>query len=126
RPADGKAVADAVAAYRAGVEERLREVEREKAAAEARAAEQRKRLRLRLALTAALGLLAAGGGAFGWWTERRAQTERQRVDRNAESIGSLLDQCEAALRGDDAARAATVLEQAERRTAEGGADPFAA
>src|SRR5205823_12702342 len=53
RPADGKAVADAVAAYRAGVEERLREVEREKAAAEARAAEQRKRLRLRLALTAA-------------------------------------------------------------------------
>src|SRR5205814_1849473 len=52
--------------------------------------------------------------------------ERQRVDRNGQAIGALLDRCEVALRGDDAAEASTLLGQAEARTAEGGADPFAA
>src|SRR5262249_27734428 len=92
-------VADAVAAYRAAVEERAKTAEAERAAAaaraeeeartrqeaearaqaeeraraaaEAEAREQRKRRRLQLALAAALALLLLGGGAFAWWQDRQ-------------------------------------------------------
>jgi tetratricopeptide (TPR) repeat protein len=70
RPADAGEVAALVAAYRAGVEERLRRAEREQAVSAAEAAEQRKRRRVQLALTAAVGLLATAGGAFAWWQAR--------------------------------------------------------
>ncbi|MDY3553554.1 tetratricopeptide repeat protein [Gemmata sp. JC717] len=72
RPADGAAVADRVAAFRAGVELRI---------------------------------------------------ERERLARNADAVGALLKQCEAALQNDDAASTALLLEQAERRAVE-GADGF--
>src|SRR5262249_27050684 len=75
RPADGKALADAGAAQRANVEDRLRTAERERTAAEAKAGEQRKRRRVQLALFAALGLLLSGGGAFAWYSDRQAQKE---------------------------------------------------
>jgi tetratricopeptide (TPR) repeat protein len=86
RPADAKAVADAVAAYRAAVEDRLRTAETRRAAAEATAAEeantrraveqtaaeQRKRRRAQSFLRAAVlvigGLIAAGA----WWQDRQA------------------------------------------------------
>ncbi len=58
--------------------------------------------------------------------ERRAQIEKDRLARNAQAIELLLDQAEAALRDDDAWRAAIPLTQAERRAAEGGADHLAA
>lgn len=74
RPADGKAVADRVAAFRAGVERRV---------------------------------------------------ERERLARNADAVGSLLNQCETALRSDETASAALLLEQAERRAID-GADGFEA
>ena len=77
RPADGKAVADAVAAYRVGVEARLRTAERERAAAGAKAVEQRKRRRVQLALAAAVALLVFAGGAFGWWQDRQAGEGRR-------------------------------------------------
>ncbi|MBA4064744.1 MAG: hypothetical protein C0501_13720 [Isosphaera sp.] len=98
RPADGRAVAEAVAGYRAGVEGRARKAEADRAAAaakaeeeantrrevEARAAaeaaarraaeaevrEQRKRRKVQLALAAAVGLLLVGGGAFAWWVQK--------------------------------------------------------
>jgi serine/threonine protein kinase/tetratricopeptide (TPR) repeat protein len=46
RPADGQAVAKAIADYRASVEQRLRQVETERTRAETQAAEQRKRQRV--------------------------------------------------------------------------------
>src|SRR5262249_9698251 len=56
RPADGKAVAAAVAGYRAGVEQRLRRAEQARAAAEVKVVEQRKRRRVQLALVGAVML----------------------------------------------------------------------
>jgi tetratricopeptide (TPR) repeat protein len=68
RPADGGAVAAAVAEWRAAADERARRaeldkvrVEAEKAASEARALERRKRRRLALAASAVLALAVVGG-----------------------------------------------------------------
>ncbi len=82
RPADGTAVAGLVAAYRAGVEARLRAAERDRAAAEAQAAEQRKRRKVQLALAAAVGLLAVGAGAAAWWYDRQ-ESARDQFERDA-------------------------------------------
>jgi tetratricopeptide (TPR) repeat protein len=87
RPADGRAVADALTAYLNGVEERLHAAERERAVALAREAEQRKRRRVLLALGAAVLLLLAGGGAFVWWQDRQA-TERRAEARNKELLAN--------------------------------------
>jgi serine/threonine-protein kinase len=82
RPRDAGAVARAVTAYRASVQERLRAAELERAAAQARAKEERRRQRLGLALAGSLLLtlgLAAGGG---WWYQRaeaHKQAERARL-----------------------------------------------
>ena len=142
RPADAGVLAGLVAAYRAGVEDRLRKAEAERAAAEARAVEQRKRRRVQLALVAAVGLLLFGGGAFAWWQdkqatertaegvrqqeadEKRASAERERLARNEQAIESLLGQCEDALRRDDAPRAVIAFAQAERRHIEDGVGQF--
>lgn len=99
RPADGKAVAEAMAVYRAGVEERLRTAETERAAAEAKAIEetntrreaearvleQRKKRRVQLALATTVGLLLIGVGVFAWWenkreTQRAAEAFQQQID----------------------------------------------
>jgi serine/threonine protein kinase/tetratricopeptide (TPR) repeat protein len=83
RPSDGKAVADAVAAYRAGVEDRLRRAEKERAAAEVKAGELRKRRRVQLALVVAIGLLLMGAGAVAWWADRQ-EAERQAEEARVE------------------------------------------
>jgi eukaryotic-like serine/threonine-protein kinase len=81
RPADANEVAATVAAYRAGVEERLRAAE----VARARAAEQRKRARVQLALALTVALLAGGAGAFAWWSDRQAEEKKLReAQHNAE------------------------------------------
>ena len=104
RFADGKEVAVAVAAYRAGLERRLRRAQRERAAAEARAAEevntrreaeareaaQKKARRLRLALAGVVGAVALAAGAVGWYldhsaAERRASEARLAGERDAEA-----------------------------------------
>ncbi|MCI0459427.1 MAG: protein kinase, partial [Gemmataceae bacterium] len=79
RFASGQEVAGAIAAYRAGVEERLRQAERDRAVSAAEAREQRKRRKVQLALTAAVLLIVAGGGAFAWWQERQA-TDRKATE----------------------------------------------
>jgi tetratricopeptide (TPR) repeat protein len=87
RPADGAAVAGAVAAYRAGVERRLREAEADRAAAAAEAREQHKRRRVQLMLAGAVGLLLLGGGAFAWWADHKEaafDTERALDHQRAE------------------------------------------
>src|SRR5436305_5934915 len=112
RPADAGEVARAVAGLRAAAEERARaaeldrvRAEGERAKAEAEARGQRKLRRAHLALAAALGLLLAGGGAFGWYSDRQA-------GRTTEAVAALLDQCEAALRADRADQATLALEAA--------------
>jgi serine/threonine-protein kinase len=85
RPRDAGAVAAAVAAYRAGVAERWRRAELERAAAAVRAGEERKRRRLRRALgAAALVVVLGAGGVGGWFVQERAQTR--------EGVAALLDQ----------------------------------
>jgi tetratricopeptide (TPR) repeat protein len=64
RPADAAAVADAVARFRAAVEERARRAELDRAAAEVRAAEQRKRRRVWFALATVLLLGTAASVLF--------------------------------------------------------------
>jgi serine/threonine-protein kinase len=79
RPADAGAVAQAVAAHRSALAERLRRAELERAAAQARAREERRRRRVTAALAVALVLLlgAAAGGA---WLLQRRSAHRQQVD----------------------------------------------
>jgi tetratricopeptide (TPR) repeat protein len=74
RPRDAGAVAATVAGYIAGVEERARQAELERASAEARAVEQRKRRRLQFVLAATV-LVVLGLIGFGlWWQERAEAT----------------------------------------------------
>ncbi|MCE9561311.1 MAG: tetratricopeptide repeat protein [Planctomycetes bacterium] len=143
RPADGKAVAGAIAAYRAGVEQRLRDAETQRVAAEARIIEQRKRRRVQLALMGAVALLFAVGGVFAWWksesdarnarsetarlaadaeTERQKRDVQERLIRNRDAIASLLARLEPELRTGNAERAEELLSQVEKRIVEGGAD----
>jgi serine/threonine-protein kinase len=81
RPRDAAHVAKAVADYRAGVAERLRQAELAGAEERARAGEQRKRYRLLLALAGSvLVTVLLGAGGYVWLLrqrdERRAATTR--------------------------------------------------
>src|SRR5262249_13527460 len=68
RPANAGAVAQAVADYRAGVEERLRQAELERAEARVKAVEERKRRKVTRTLAAAVLLLVVGtAGAVLWY-----------------------------------------------------------
>jgi predicted ribosomally synthesized peptide with SipW-like signal peptide len=132
RPANAGEVAQAVADLRAGAEQRARQaeldrvrVEGERAKAEAEAREQRKRRRVQMALAAAVVLLLLGGGVFAWWQDRHATARLEQVKRNAEAVKSLLAECEAALRADEAQKAGLALGAAEQRAAEGGAEGLA-
>src|SRR5262249_28030256 len=78
RPRDAGAVADAVAAYLASVQEGLRRAELERVQAEVQAVESRKKRRLRWTLAAALvGLVALGSGSGWLWHQRRAERDRE-------------------------------------------------
>jgi tetratricopeptide (TPR) repeat protein len=122
RPSDAQEVADGLSAYQSGVQERLQTAQRERAVALAREAEQVKRRKVQLALAAALVALLLGGGAFAFWRNEQAQAGRERDARNAEAVAALLQQCEEALRANDAAKAHVALEAAKKRFAEGGAE----
>src|SRR5262249_2459079 len=118
-------VAAALSGYLEGVQRRLVQAQRQRAVALAREAEQAKRRRVQLALAAALLALLVGGAAFAWWRNDQAQAGRERDARNAEAVAGLLDQAEAALKADEAAKAALALEAAKKRADEGGADEHA-
>jgi WD40 repeat protein len=98
RPRDAGAVAATLHGYLAGVEERARQAERERAAAEARAAEQRKRRRVQLVMAATV-LLALVGGivATTWQALRATQAESDAVaDKTAaiEARGAALSEAD--------------------------------
>jgi serine/threonine-protein kinase len=92
RPADAGAVARAVLAYQAGVQERLRKAEVERAAAAVEARAERKRRRLQLSLIGAvLALMLLGGGAWFYLAQERAQQERRTLARQAETARQVQD-----------------------------------
>lgn len=140
RPANGGAVADLVAAYRAAVEDRLRTAERDWAAAEARAAGLRATRRWQAVAAGIVGVVTIGVGATAWALDRQATNraeaayrrqvedekrdaaERERATRNGLGIEGLLAQADAALAADDAAAATGALAQARVRLADGGGD----
>jgi hypothetical protein len=79
RPADGGAVAAAVAGWRAAADERTRKAEKEAAAATVRAAEERKRRRVQLALAAtAAGLVVVAGLLVNRVAGERARADARR------------------------------------------------
>jgi tetratricopeptide (TPR) repeat protein len=80
RPKDAGEVARRITAYLAGVQEKLRSSERERAVAEARAGEEEKRHRLTLALALTiLELVAVGGGGTFWYLRNRERQAAQVV-----------------------------------------------
>jgi tetratricopeptide (TPR) repeat protein len=81
RPRDAAAVAEAVTAYQASVEQRLRAAELAGAEARARAAQERRARRLTVALAATV-LLAVLGGGGGWlWWQRQQEARRDETRR---------------------------------------------
>src|SRR5262249_26693842 len=91
-----------VEAYQAGVQERLRTAELERARAEVKAGEERKRRRLTLALASAvLVVLLLGGGVFWWSSHQRAlrqAEEAQRREKEAQRRELMAKDVEASLR----------------------------
>ncbi|QDU24079.1 serine/threonine-protein kinase [Urbifossiella limnaea] len=139
RPATAGEVAREVADFRADAEARARQAELDrvkaegerataeaKAAAEAvtrreaeaRAAEQRKRRRVQLWLAAAVVLLVTGAGGVAVWRVDEDGRRRTAAARSADAVNDLLDRTKAALEAGEAARAAPLLAQAERRAAD--------
>jgi hypothetical protein len=125
RPRDGGAVAERVSAYQAGVQERLRRAELERAAAEAReqeakataAAEQKARRRMRALAVALLALVALGAGGGLWVQHLVAGRQADRVRREAEqrqSVESALNKTVSLLQQARWREAAAVLEQARQ------------
>jgi tetratricopeptide (TPR) repeat protein len=76
-------LAEAVTAYRAGMEQRARQAELDRAAAQTRAAEERKRRRLIVVLAVVVLLAVVGGGWF--WLRQ----ERKRSDAEHEADAAL-------------------------------------
>jgi serine/threonine protein kinase/tetratricopeptide (TPR) repeat protein len=104
RPADGAAVAEAVAAYQAALEQRTRQAEIDAAAERARASAERRRRRLAVGLAAAL-LLAVLTGAGSYVLLERQRLARQQqttllVTQALEKAKALSDEARAIPRGD--------------------------
>lgn len=168
RPRHAGEVAETMSVYLASVEQRVHTANIERAAAEARTLEEantrriaeektieeRKRRKVQLALVTSLGLLALGGGTFGWWQDRQTeqhklaqseadgrtarsetarikaeaeasrqqQEEIQRQFRNRDATLTLLNNAKTMFQNGNSERVSALLEQAEKRIAEGGAD----
>ena len=125
RPPDAGAVAQAVAAYRAGVEERARRAEVERAAAEARAEEakakaraERRARRLTVGLAAAVLLLAAAGGAVAWVVQQQhadaVARQRQASEKVRDALGRVRAKLQAGRQANDLALLADAQADADR------------
>ena len=124
RPANAGAVAEALTAYLAAVQERLRLAEVERAAAQARAAEERKRRRVALALAAAvLALVAVGAGGGLWVQHQAAERREEQARRDAErrqTVESALEKAAALRQQARRGEARAVLDQARQVLGDAG------
>jgi serine/threonine protein kinase/Flp pilus assembly protein TadD len=115
RHANGKAVAEAVAAYRFGVEERLRRAERDRAASEAKAVELRKRKKIIqigasvIAAVLILGVIGTSIGMFRARSARKSESEQRELAQKNELE---------AISNEKAANNAKLLEATHRMKAE--------
>jgi serine/threonine-protein kinase len=127
RPADAGAVAEAVAAHRRSVEERLRRAELARVAAQEKALRERQRRWWTLALAASGLLTLAAAGVAGWlWqlraTEAVVQAAAAKAEADARAAAAVtdLDAAAAAAAAGEDATATAALERAEGRLAGGG------
>jgi serine/threonine-protein kinase len=114
RPRDAGVVAGRVTTYVAGVQERLRTAERERAVAEARAVEERRRRKLQVGLAASLLALTTAGGLGTTYILQQRQARATTIDLVL-ARASLLRE-EAREHADDPARwqvALAAIDQAE-------------
>jgi Flp pilus assembly protein TadD len=130
RPPDAAAVAESVAAYRAGVEARWRRAEVERAAADAKATEQKRRRRAQALLGGSIAALLIGIVVILWWNdhqagERRRERQLKEFSARLQAEKALAD-AEDGLRHDQLETAAVALERAEGRLREGGGDDLGA
>jgi serine/threonine-protein kinase len=79
RPRHAREGSEAVGAYQATVQERLRQAEVAQAQAQVQARKERKRRRLTVALALLLLMLLGGGGGVAWWSEQQ-QVERDKEE----------------------------------------------
>jgi serine/threonine-protein kinase len=136
RPRDAGTAAKLVTAYLAGVQERLRKAELERAAAQAKEAEakakaaaERRARRVTVGLAGSVLVTLVLLGTGGWWLQRqwaeddrrRAAAERQEAETAAAVEANLGTATKAAERADDQA-AREALKEASGRMAGGGFD----
>jgi serine/threonine protein kinase/Tfp pilus assembly protein PilF len=95
RPRQAGEVAAGVEAYQAGVQERLRRAELERARAEIKSAEERKRQRLAIGLAVTVIALLLLGGLAVW------RSERQKTERRAEQARQEAEKREATARQEE-------------------------
>jgi serine/threonine-protein kinase len=115
RPADGAVVAARLAAYLAGVQERLRRSELGQARAEARAEGERSRRRLAVGLAVAvLAVVVLGGGTLLLLQGHRAEQAREQARRQQAAESALARAADLQQQG-RWAEALAVLEQARQR-----------
>jgi tetratricopeptide (TPR) repeat protein len=104
RPADGHAVAALVAAYRAGVEARLRRAETDRAEALVREAEQRKRRRTVQAAGGVIAVVLLAGLGVSLWQMSRAVNAEGQANQNAQQAREERDAKGLALAAEQQAR----------------------
>jgi serine/threonine protein kinase len=102
RPRGAGAVATAVTEYRAGVQERLRQVEIANAEAKAKAAEERKRRRLRWSLAGSVLLTLLAGTSVSTYLAVLANDREGQVEKDAKTIKDERDNTAAALKESEA------------------------
>lgn len=113
RPRDARVVAEAVTAYLAGVADRLRQAEIDRAASEARALAERGRRRVTLALGATvLVVLLGAGGIWAWVQESR----RVRVEQTTRAVTGPLSEARSLKQRADRQRWQTLVEWREADT----------
>src|SRR5262249_42044967 len=113
-------VAQRLAAYQAGVQQRLRQAELDRTAALVTAAEERKRQRLAVGLAAAvLGLVALGAGG-GLWAQRVGARRRGAARRQRPGVEAGRGRLPRWLEEGRWKEGGTVLGEAERHLGEAG------
>jgi serine/threonine protein kinase len=105
RPPDAGAVAAAVQGYLAGVEERARQAQTERAEALVREAEQRKRRRTVQAAGGVIAVVLLAGLSASLWQMVRAQGAEGQANQNAQKAQQESDAKDEALKAEQQARA---------------------
>jgi tetratricopeptide (TPR) repeat protein len=124
RPRDAGVMAQRVAAYQRGVQERLRHAEQERATAQTQAAEERKRRWLAVALAGVVVLLAVAGGSVAWLLQQQRARQQEAAARTIQAVEHARTLLEQSWQDNDLAALKSALAEADRAVeiASGAAD----